>query len=176
MEVTREELNPCTVKLTIKCDEQQVKAGFDKAFKQLSKTIRVPGFRPGHAPRSVVEPMVPMDRLYDAAVDNIINSVHKQAIAEQGLEPHGIPSADIQKLNHEENTCEFTLKVPLKPVVELGEYKGLPVEKPQIDVTDEEVEQQIDNMRKGKSTQQAITDRGIEEGDYAVLNIKIDGQ
>jgi trigger factor len=176
MEITREELNPCTVKLTIKCDEQQVKQGFDKAFKQLSKNIRVPGFRPGHAPKSVVEPMIPMDRLYDAALENIINSVHKQALTEEGLEPHGVPSADVQKLNHEENSCEFTLKVPLKPIVELGEYKGLSIEKPSIEVTDEEVEQQIENMRKGKSTKQAITDRGIEEGDYAVLNIKLDGE
>lgn len=176
MEITREELNPCTVKLTIKCDEQQVKQGFDKAFKQLAKNIRVPGFRPGHAPRSVVEPMIPMDRLYDAAMDNIINAVHRQALTEEGLEPHGAPSADITKLNHEENSCEFTLKVPLKPIVELGEYKGLPVEKPPVDVTDEEVEHQIEGMRRGKATSQSITDRGIEEGDYAVVNIKIDGQ
>src|SRR5579862_3890534 len=58
MTLTREDLNPCTVKLTIVCDPEEVKEGFERALKQISKNIRLPGFRPGHAPRAMVEPLI----------------------------------------------------------------------------------------------------------------------
>lgn len=176
MQVTREDINACTVKLEVKCDEQQVKQGFDKAFRQASKHIKVPGFRPGHAPRAMLESLISPEALYETAAETIVNAAFKQAMQEQDLEPYGQPSVDLTKLNHEENVCEFTIKVPLKPIVELGEYKGIQVEKPIVEVTEEEVEGQIENMRKGKSTREAITDRGVEEGDVAVVNIKIEGE
>lgn len=177
MQVTREDLNPATVRLTIVCDPDQVKQGFEKAFKQLSKTVRVAGFRPGHAPRAMLESMIPKSRLYDEAMESIINSSFKKAMEQEGLTTHGNPVVeDVTKLNHETNECEYSIKVPLKPIVVLGDYKGLRVERPLIDVTDEEVEQQIENMRRDKSTREAIVDRGIQEGDVAVLNIRIDGE
>src|SRR5687768_15652370 len=126
MQVTREDLNPCTVKLTVVCEPQEVDEGFGKALKQIAKQIRLPGFRPGHAPKAMVEQYVQKGELADAAADHIVRRAFKDALAEQKLEPDPgtRPNVELTKIDEEEKACEFTVKVPLPPVVELGEYKG----------------------------------------------------
>ena len=175
MEVTRKELNPCTVQLEIKSSPEQVKQGFDRAYKQLAKHIRIPGFRPGHAPKNLLEQRIPKPDLYDQAAENIIRSAYKAAMEQEKLEPYSQPSVDLTTLNEEEGKAEFTVKVPLKPIVELTEYKGLEAEQPPVSVTDDEVEAQIDDIRRKKSSREAVTGRGVVEGDVAVVNVKPDG-
>jgi len=176
MQVTREDLNPCTVQLTIACDADQVAQGFEKAYKQLSKNIRLPGFRPGHAPRNMVQPLIPKQDLYEQAADNIVRTAFKAALDQEKLEPYSQPSVDLKELNDEEKKAEFVAKVPLAPVVELGGYKGLEAEQPPIEVTDEEVQAQINELRSRKATREAVTHRGVEEGDVAVVNVRAEGE
>ncbi len=176
MQVTREELNPCTVQLDIACAPEQVRHGFDKAFKQLSKHIRVPGFRPGHAPKNLLEPLVPKQDLFEQAADNIIRTAFKAALEQEKLEAYSQPSVDLKVLNEEELKCEFTAKVPLQPVVELTEYKGLEAEQPPVEVRDEEVDAQIQDLRQKRGKRETVTGRGVEEGDVAVVNVKVDGE
>ena len=175
MQVTRKELNPCTVQLEIKPTPEQVKQGFERAYKQLSKHIRIPGFRPGHAPRNLVEQRIPKPDLYDQAADNIVRSAYKAAMVQENLEAYSQPSVDLTELNEEESKAEFVVKIPLKPIVELTEYRGLEAEQPPISVTDEEVEAQIEDIRRKKSSREAVTGRGVVEGDVAVVNVKPDG-
>jgi len=175
MEVTREEINPCTVKLTVVCDEAQVADAFEKAYKQLSKRIRVPGFRPGTAPKSIIEGMVEPEHVLDTASDIIVRAAAKAAIDQEGLVPDSRPTVDLTKLDMDSRQCEFTIKVPLAPKVELGDYKGLTAKRPPIEVDDDEVQHQIEEMRRRKSTQEVITGRGVQEGDVAVVNIRPDG-
>lgn len=175
MQVTRKELNPCTVQLEIKTTPEQVKQGFERAYKQLSKHIRIPGFRPGHAPRNLVEQRIPKPELYDQAADNIVRTAFKAALEQEKLEPFSQPTVDLTELNEEEGKAEFVVKIPLKPIVELTEYKGLEAEQPPLTVTDEEVEAQIEEIRRKKSSREAVTGRGVVEGDVAVVNVKPDG-
>ncbi len=177
MTITREDLNPVTIQLTVACSPEEVALGFERALKQASKQIKVPGFRPGHVPKKMLDELVDKSALYDEAAEQIIKSQFKKALTEQGIEPDATvrPSVEIKSLNHETGECEFVAKVPLPPVVELGEYKGLPIQKPSLDVTDEEIDYQIEEIRKGKSTREAVTDRGVQEGDVAVVNIKPEG-
>src|SRR5947209_14177000 len=79
MQIQREDLNPCTVRLEITCDPEQVKVGFEKAYKQAAKKIKVPGFRPGHAPRAILEQSVNPEYLKELATENIIRDAYKQA-------------------------------------------------------------------------------------------------
>lgn len=176
MQVTREDLNPCTVKLTVVCGEDQVRDGFDKAYKQFAKRVRIPGFRPGHAPKHMVAQSVAKEDLYEAAADNIVRSVFRAALKEQSLEPASQPSVELTALDEDSAKCEFSAKVPLPPVIELAEYKGLAAERPPVQVSDDEVEHQIEELRKRRSTREAITDRGVQEGDVTVVNIKIEGE
>lgn len=178
MQVTREDLNPCTVKLTVVCDAEQVKEGYDKALKQISKSVKLPGFRPGHVPKHMIEKMVDPGQWNEEAAENIVRKAYKQAIEQESLtpDPGTSPSVELVKLEQEEGVCEFSAKVPLPPVVELGDYKGLPVERPAAEVSDEEIEYQIEELRKQRQTRDAVTDRGAQEGDVAVVNIKLDGE
>lgn len=178
MQVTREDLNPCTIKLTVVCDSDEVKAGFEKAMKAFAKQMKVPGFRPGHAPRSIVESMVDKSQLKDQAAEEIVRVKYRDAVAEQKLEVDRStrPSVEIEELDEEKMSCKFSAKVPLPPVVEIGDYKGLPLERPPVEVTDEELDYQLDEIRRRRSTREPITDRGLNEGDVAVVNIKIEGE
>ncbi|MEZ0325135.1 MAG: trigger factor [Fimbriimonas sp.] len=177
MEVTREDLNACTVKFTVKAEQLEVKDAFDKAYKQVAKQIKLPGFRPGHAPRAMIEKVVSKEEVYDTAAENLIRKLYKQILDQNELAVDSTtqPMVDLTEFAEDEPKAEFSIKVPLAPQVKLGEYKALPLERPKIEVTDEEVEHQIEEFRKRRQTREAVVDRGVTEGDIAVVNIKPDG-
>lgn len=174
MQITREDLNPCTVKLDIVCTPEEVEEGFNRAYKAASKSVRIPGFRPGTAPRHLVEAQVNPQAVHELAAEEIVKATWKKAADEEKLEAFSSPSVDLKKLDKDEKACEYELKVPLKPIVELAEYKNLPASRPKIDVSDEEVEAQIDKMREGKTKREKVTGRGAQDGDVAVVNLKLD--
>jgi trigger factor len=176
MQTTREDLNPCTVKLNIVCDPEEVKSGFDRAKRNLAKKVRLPGFRPGHAPKNLVEQYLQPSELYDEALQQIIGSAYKAVVKEQSIEPDPTvrPQVDVTKIN--ETECEFTAKIGLPPVVELGELSGIPVQQPAVQITEEDIDRQIQELRQRRGTHVAITERGVAEGDVCVVNIRRDGE
>ncbi len=87
MQITREDLNPCTVKLAVVCDPTEVNEGFTRAYKQLSKKVRVPGFRPGHVPKHILENVVDKEDLRETAAEAIVQAAYKNALTDQKLEP-----------------------------------------------------------------------------------------
>ena len=178
MQVTREDLNSCTVQLNIVCSTEQVADAFDRALKTIAKEVRLPGFRPGHAPKHMVEKMVNERELYNQAADELINRTFPKAVESQKLQPDaGVrPSVELQELDRDTKKGVYSAKVPLPPKIELTEYKGLVATKPPTEVTDEEIEFQINELRKKQGSREAITDRTSQEGDYGVVNIKIEGE
>ncbi len=176
MQIERKDLNECTVQLDIVCSQDQVKSGFNKAIRQLGKKIRLPGFRPGQAPVTMVEKALPEHDIMNAGAEEIIGSAYADAVKEHNLTPAGQPMVELKKLDREALACEFSIKIPLPPVIELGEYKGVEVTKNDATVTDEEVDRQIEELRRKDGKQEKITSRGIQEGDMAVVNIRLDDQ
>jgi len=177
MQVTREDLNPCTIKLTVVCEPEEVKTGFEIAFRKLTKKVRLPGFRPGKAPKGMLEQFVDSQDLKDAASEEIVLKLYPKAVEHESLDVDRttMPQLTINEIDKGESKCEFTAKVPLPPKVELGDYNALPVSRPSADVTEEEIDFQIAELRKRGGTREAVTDRGVEEGDMAVLNLKPEG-
>lgn len=178
MQITKEEISVRTVKLTVTCSTEDVKQGFQKAFKNLSKQIKVPGFRPGATPRAVLEKMIDSNAVREEAAEEIVRITLTQAIQDQQLDPEPTvrPSVDVKEISEENSTCVYEATVSERPVVELGDYNGLPVEGVAAEVSDEEVDAQIDDMRKRRATQEKVTDRGVEEGDLVVVALKPEGQ
>lgn len=176
MQVTRTDISPCDIHLDVICTPEQVSDAYRKATKHFSKRVRVPGFRPGAAPAAMVEKMVTEDELNEQAAEELVRGTFKSVLAEHQLEPYGRPSVEVKKLVREPAEAEFLLKVPLAPVVELAEYRGIEVKRPNVEVTDAAVDEQIEGLRRRKSKREAVTDRGIEAGDIAVVNIKVDGE
>lgn len=178
MQITREDLNPCTIKLSVVCSPEQVSDAFDRALKAISKEVRLPGFRPGHAPKHMVEKMVSKDELYNQAADELVRRTYEKALKDQNIEPDpGVrPSVELEELDREAKTATYSAKIPLPPKIELSEYKGLPANRPAIEVTDEEVQYQITELRKRQGSREAVLDRNAQEGDYGVVNIKVEGE
>lgn len=170
MQVKRTDLNACTVQLEVVCAPDQVQSGFTKATKEFAKRIKVPGFRPGTAPKAMVEKMIDPNELARAAADEIVRDVLKRALDQEGLKADNTPAVSITKF--EEGACEFTAKIPLPPIVKVGDYKGLKVQRPAVEVTDDEVEKQIEDLRQRKGKRETVTGRGVRAGDMAVINIK----
>jgi len=164
--------------LNVVCDSNEVKEGFDKAFKQIAKKIKLPGFRPGHAPRAMLESLVSKEELYDNASENIIRQGFRFALEDLKIEPDQTtrPTVELKLLDQDTSAAEFTVKVPLPPQITLGDYKGLPLHKPVISVSEEEVDKQIEEFRKRRQLREAVTDRGVQDGDVAVVNVKLEGE
>lgn len=171
MNVKRSDLNQCTIQLEVKCSPEQVRHGYDRAYKQLSKQIRVPGFRPGTAPKNMIKNVVSPNDINGSAAEFIVSNSLKKAMEAEKIHAHDSPSVNLTSLDEEKLECVYSAKVPLAPVVELGEYKGLPVEAPNVEVTDKEVGDHLEELRKRAGKQEAITDRTAEPGDMAVVNL-----
>jgi len=176
MQIEREDLNPCTIKLSVKCSTEQVSQGFAKAYKNFSKQARIPGFRPGTAPKNMIAKMVDKNSLFEAAAEEIVRVAINEALTSEKIRPHEAPAVEITAIDEDENKCEFTAKIPLEPVVELGNYKGIEVRKPSSGVTDADVDAQLDELRKRSGKRETVTDRGIHDSDMVVLNLKVDGE
>lgn len=174
MQVTREDLNPCTVKLTVVLDPEEVQQGYDTAFRQLTKKVKLPGFRPGKAPRAMLEQVLPSQDWNEAAAEEIVRKAYALAVEQEGLQVDRTtsPQVSLDALSQADRKAEFTAKVPLPPKVELGEYKGLPVTQPPTEVTDDEIEYQIAELQKRGQSRQKVADRGAADGDVAVLNLQ----
>lgn len=178
MQITREDLNPCTVKLSIVCEPSEVKGAFDRAMKKLAKQLKVPGFRPGHAPKQMLENLMDPKVVQDEAVENLVRDSIKKAINDLEIQPDGQtrPTVSLESVERETSECKFTAKIPLPPVIkfEIADAKGLVIEKQVLGVSEEEIEYQIEELRKKSSVREPLIDRGLQEGDVAVLQITLD--
>jgi len=176
MQVTAEQTDPCTVVLSIEVDEQQVSRAFDSAYRDFGRHANVPGFRPGKAPRALVERFVDNERVRRHALEKIVRDTYPKAIEEESLTPFRDPEIDAADLE-DKKPYTYKANVPLEPQVTLGAYTGLTVEKPIFNVTDEMVLQRIDGLRNERAKLDRVTDRGVEAGDMLIVEnlIKVEG-
>ncbi len=174
MQFKREDLNPCTIQFNVVCSPSQVKDGFAKAYKEIAKQVRVPGFRPGTAPKAMIDKLVDPRAVAETAAEHIINQSIRKILIDEKIQPHDSPAVNLTKLEADKAECEYTAKVPLAPIIELGEYKGLPAEKSKVEVTDEEVKNYLEELRQRAGKREAVTDRGAKDGDAVVVSLKPD--
>lgn len=167
MQVTAEQTDPCTIVLDIVVDEQQVVRAFETSYREFGRFANVPGFRPGKAPRAIVERFVDSERVRQHTLEKIIRDSYPKAVEEQGINPYRDPLFDPTDL---EDKKPYTYKatIPLEPQVTLGDYTGLTVEKPVFPVTEEMVETQLQRLREERSRLDRVTDRGVQEGDVLI--------
>ena len=163
--------------LTVEVPAEEVNAGLDKAFKKVVKEINVPGFRKGKMPRQMFEKRFGVESLYQDALDFILPDAYANAVEEAGINPVDRPEIDIETIEKGQPLV-FTAKVTVKPEVELGEYKGLEVSKPDTEVTDEEIEEKLKENQERFAELAVKEDEAIAEGDTAVIDFEgfVDGE
>lgn len=172
MQVTREDLSPVTVKLTVVCDPDDVQKGIDKAYKQIAKSVRIEGFRPGTAPAALIKQAVDEQAVMERAAENIIRKAYREVIEQESIVPFTNPHVDLTKIQSDPPTCEFTILVGLEPIVELGDYIGLSVKQPFIRVTMDEIEEQLKGEQTRRARRSEVKGRAVQAGDYALIHLQ----
>src|SRR5699024_4879941 len=157
--------------LTVTDPKEEVDKGLDKAFKKVVKQINVPGFRKRKMPRPLFEQRFGVESLYQDALDFILPEAYGNAVEEAEINPVDRPEIDVTQMEKGKELI-FEATVTVEPEVELGEYKGLAIEKQDREVTDEEFEEAL-NDAVSRQAELTVKDGEIAEGDVA--NINFDG-
>ncbi|MCE5323646.1 trigger factor [bacterium] len=173
MLVKQEQKSPCEVELHIKVDAEKVDAAVDDAYAELGKAANIPGFRKGKAPRVVLERVLDQERVKDRAADKLLKSAYIEALEESKLEPYALADVDIIKFELGE-PLEFKAVVPLEPKVELGDYKGIDVERKVEPVTDEGIEENIKGILERHTQFPEVHEREARVGDVVRVEMKDD--
>lgn len=177
MNVTVERVeNEATLKITAPAAE--VNAGYKKAVQKIADQVNIPGFRKGKAPRAIIEMHYGKEAVKQEAFEIVANKAYSEALDQEKLIPVSDPKVE-ESTFEEGKDMELTIKVTLKPEPELGEYKGLHVEKKEVEITDEQVDAQIKDMM-GRDAKMVVAEEGavIEKGDFAIIDFAgtVDGE
>ncbi|HEY3330555.1 MAG TPA: trigger factor [Capsulimonadaceae bacterium] len=175
MQVVKETLSPCQVSLQISVEPEKVALAVDKAYREFSKYISVPGFRKGHAPLAFVKQRVPQEQLRERTVELLTEPAFREAVEKEEIVPFAAPELSLVSLETVPGELKFEFKalVPLAPVVELGEYKGLTVDRERYEITDEAVSQRIEQIRDRAAEYPVVSDRASQDGDILVTDLGI---
>lgn len=176
MAVDYEKTGDITGDLKITIDRETVEKGLDKTFNQVKGTLNVPGFRKGRVPRRIFNQRFGEEALYEDTLNDIFPAAYQEALEEVEDEVVGQPQ--IKDVNWEPGQdWELEVEVQLKPEVKLGQYKDLEVTKNEREVSDEDVEEALENQRK-EFAELVIKDSPAEDGDTVVIDYEgsVDGE
>ena len=166
MNVTTESASPTEVTLSIAMEPEDEEPFLTRSYKLVAKQVKIPGFRPGKAPRSIVENHVGRAVLVQEALDFMIPETLDQALKNENIEAFSEPRLEIL----ETEPVTFKAVVPLEPVVELGEYRAIRLERQPAEVTDSQVDEVLEQLRQEAAPWEPV-DRPVKFGDLVSLDI-----
>ncbi len=169
MQVTTTPAPRSTVVLEVELPAERLTRAVDEAVRHLSRRTRVPGFRPGKAPRPVLERHLGPGAVLEDAVDHLVQDSYRKALQEQDLLP--LTNADVEVIQAEEGKpLLFKATVQVRPDVKLGDYQQFNF-RPEIEqIDDARIDKVLDELRDQNATLAPVEDRGAREGDYAVIS------
>lgn len=171
MNIKSTERNGNETTIVVEIDKELMESGVNKAYLSARKSILIPGFRKGKAPRKIIEAMYGAHVFYEDGLEEIFPKVYEYAVTEQGIKAVGRPSLKDMDIS-DEGIVTITLSTEVYPEVTLGQYKGLEVEKAEAVVTDEQVKAELDRMAQNVASTETV-ERPAQMGDTA--NIDFEG-
>ena len=176
MIVKTEDLGKNSFKITVEVDADVFEKAYQQAYQKNKNKIQIQGFRKGKAPLALIEKVYGPGVFYEDAADTVINDTYAQAAEESGLDIVSRPEVDIEQVEKGKNLI-YTATVAVKPEVKLAAYKGVEVDKQEIEVTDSEIDAEIDKLREQNSRSITVEDRAVEDGDIIKLDYEgsVDG-
>lgn len=177
MSLQVENLEKNMAKLTIETSAEEFEAAVEKAYQKNRGKLSVQGFRKGKAPRKIIEKMYGTGVFYEEAANIIIPEAYAKAAEESKLEIVSQPAIDIVQVESGKPFI-FTAEVAVKPEVELGNYKGIEVEKADTEVSDEELTTELDRVREQNARTLTIEDRAVQDKDIVTIDFEgfVDGE
>jgi trigger factor len=177
MSLQVEKLEKNMAKLTIEASAEEFEKALQKAYLKNKNKINIQGFRKGKAPRAIIEKMYGPSIFYEDAANEIIPESYEKAANESGLDIVSRPEIDVVQIEKGKPFI-FTAQVAVKPEVTLGEYKGIEVEKKEIEVTEEEIMDKMNKEREQNARMITVDDRAVQDGDITVIDFEgfVDGE
>ena len=171
MNVTIDRPSESEAVLKVELEWAELEKASDRAYRKLVQKYKVPGFRPGHAPRSMIERMVGKETLYQEALEDLVDSAYRDAIREHHLTPLAQPEVEAPEFTMGE-PYTFTARVPVLAPVKLGDYHAISVPYPSTTVTDEDVERMVERAREQQAAWLPV-ERPAQVGDQLTMDLKL---
>ena len=170
-----EDLSPVQKTVEVEIPAAVLSREADRVTNEFGRHAKVPGFRPGKIPASVVRTRFAKE-IQEEVVSRVLGASFREAVHGKGLEPVGEPQLEHLDPFIEGAPMKFKARFEVKPQIELGEYRGLEVEEPAIEVTETDVDAMIERLRDQASHYRVESERGLEDGDFAVIDIASSGE
>jgi trigger factor len=164
-----ETMSPTRAKLTVEVPFEELKPSLDKAYKTIAQQINVPGFRRGKVPPMVIDRQVGRGAVLEQAINDVLPQKYMEAMQEHDLQPLAQPEIEVTRIDDNE-ALEFTAEVDVKPEITIPDYSGLSAEVDDIEVSDDDVQEQIEALRERFGTLVDV-DRPAEDGDFVVIDL-----
>lgn len=176
MKSTVEKLSPTRVRINVEVPFTELEPDFDRAFKQMATQVRLPGFRPGKAPRKLLEARIGRGAVLEQVVNDALPSRYSEAVSAAELQPLGQPEIEVTKLEDNEELV-FTAEVDIRPEIELPDLSALKITVDPIEVGDDEVDTELQNLRARFGTLAGV-ERPAAEGDFVSIDLSatVDGE
>lgn len=169
MKATAEKLPKNEVRLEIQVNEEKFAKAIHKAYKKIAKQINIPGFRRGKAPKVLVERQVGKETLVNEALEQIFPTAYMEAIDQTKIKP--IAQPELEDVQAEEGKpLVLKVKVAVEPEVKLGQYKGFEIEKPSVEVTEEDIQKELETLQNRYAKLITIEDGDLQENDTAIID------
>jgi trigger factor len=166
---TVEHLSPTRVRINVEVPFDELKPNFDRAYKKIASQVRIPGFRPGKAPARVIESRIGRAPILDEVVNEAIPAKYMQAITEGEVRTLGQPDIEVTKLEDGDHIA-FTAEVDIRPDITVPAFGELSVTVDDLELTDEEVDEQLDELRARFGTLTGVQ-RPAEDGDFVSIDL-----
>lgn len=174
MKSSVEKVDPTRVKLSVEVPFAELKPSIDEAYKQIGRQINVPGFRRGHVPATLIDHRVGRPVVMQEAVNNSLDDFFRRAVEENNVEPLGQSEVEVSEIpgldGKDEGELKFTVEVDCVPEVTLPDYSEIRVEVEPIEVTEDDVEAELDALRSRFGTLTAV-DRPAQNDDFVTLDL-----
>ncbi|MER7814177.1 trigger factor [Streptomyces sp. NPDC096153] len=171
-----ETLNPTRVRLTVEVPFEELKDSLDAAYKKINQQVTVKGFRKGKVPARVIDQRFGRGAVLEEAVNDALPKFYTEAVNEAEINPLGQPEVDITELKDGE-TLNFTAEVDVRPAIEIPDYSGIEIEVDAVEVSDEDVEKSVEQLRTRFASTSPV-ERAAAEGDVVTIDLeaKVDGE
>jgi trigger factor len=171
-----EELSPTRVKLTIEVPFEELKSSVDRAYREVARQVRIPGFRPGRVPPRIIDQRIGRGAVLEQAVQEAVPELYGKALEENDVFALGQPSVEITKLDDGKELA-FTAEVDVRPKFDIPDIDGMPVTVDNADVDPDQVEEYIGSLRERFASLKGA-DRPVETGDFVSIDLsaEVDGK
>ena len=166
MKITQDEIVEQQTVLHIELDENDIDPYLERAYRKVVQRVNIPGFRKGKAPRRIIEQFFGKETLINETLDSMLPELTGNAISETDLDAVSIPSINLESID----PFQFSATVPLRPIVDLGEYKEIRLEKEDVSLTEGDLDDRIEQLRLSVATWDPI-ERPVEAGDMVSADI-----